>query len=203
MLLCLVSLYPLAQFYVHRVQIDDHGSAASRKHLSLIAWETIQKRPLMGHGAGNCHLACRDVADQSIYRAKWYYTVHCKYLVVWVETGIIGLLLFLIILASGFRQGISVWKTRDPELSVLGLAFVAALAGHMLHMSVDIFNSRSQVQILWFMLGLTAATYKIMNEGKFRIASRPSRFPRTSAQFQAVGTPSLQADVVHAMESIR
>ncbi len=161
MLLSAMSLYPLYVVYENRIQEGDGDSAIARKHLSLIALEMISERPIFGYGAGNCHLAGKKFADQSIYRAEWYYTIHSKYLLTWIETGAIGLATFLAVLGNGFRQGISAWRTRSPALSALGLAFAAALAGHTLHMAVDVFNSRTQVQMLWCVLGMTAAVGKL------------------------------------------
>ena len=175
LLLGLMSIYPLFHLYQNRIQDGDGGSASSRKHLSLIAMEMISERPLMGYGAGNGHLAGQRFADQSDYRAEWYYTIHSKYLLVWVETGIFGLLTFLAVIGTGFRHGISSWRTRDPALSVLGLAIFAALTGHALHMAVDIFNSRTQIQILWCMLGIAAAVYKLSHQEVFCTGSRLAR----------------------------
>lgn len=160
-LLAILSIYPLLQLYEKRIQHGDGESAASRKHLSLIAFEMIAERPLTGYGSGNCHLAGERFATQPQYRAEWYYTIHCKYLLVWVETGIFGLLAFLCVLGNGFRQAVAVWLLRTPALSGLGLAIAAALIGHSIHMLVDIFNSRSIVQMLWILLGLSAAIYRM------------------------------------------
>lgn len=152
--------YPLATIIQKRVVGDDEGSAESRKHLSLIAIETISKQPIFGYGAGNCHIACEPVANSGLYRSEWYYTIHCKYLLVWIETGIFGIIAFLLILGNGLRHGLTAWATRDRLLSPLGLACAAAISGHMVHMLVDIFNSRPQVQTLWAILGITAAIYQ-------------------------------------------
>ena len=160
LILAIVGAVPLAYIVQKRVMGDDEGSAESRKHLSLIAMETISHRPLFGYGAGNCHIACEPVANSGMFRSEWYYTIHCKYLLVWVETGVFGLLAFLLVLGNGLRQGLSAWAARDRLLSPLGLACAAAIAGHMVHMFVDIFNSRPQVETLWTVLGITAAIHQ-------------------------------------------
>jgi len=147
-------------------------------------------RPILGHGAGNSHLAGMSIGNEADYRGQWYYTVHSKYLVVWIETGIIGLLAFLAILGTGLRQGIATWRTRDPAFSALGLALAAVLAGHMLHMAVDIFNSRTQVQMLWCILGLVAAVYKLSHQEAFQPASVLRRRPvRLAAPGTATASP--------------
>lgn len=158
---CLVGLIPLARVVQKRVLQGDGGSAASRTHLAAIAFDTIADRPLMGHGVGNCHLAMLDAANQAAYREEWFYTVHCKYLLVWVETGLFGLLAFLAVLGRAVLWGWQAWLCRDRLLSVLGLAISIALLGHMVHMLVDIFNSRPQTQSLWVIMGLAAAVARL------------------------------------------
>lgn len=159
--LALVATVPLVNVVRKRILAGDDGSAGARKHLTAIAIETIRDRPLLGYGAGNCHLACMANASVSLYRAEWYYTIHCKYLLVWIETGIFGLLAFLCVLGNGIRQGIGVWLARDRFLAPIGLTLSLSILGHMTHMLVDIFNSRSQTQMLWIVLGVTAATFQI------------------------------------------
>ena len=169
MILAVMSVYPMFLIYKKRFEQGDGESAIARKHLSLIALEVISQRPILGHGSGNCHIAAQEIANQGEYRAKWYYTIHSKYLLVWIETGLLGLLAFLSVIGAGCRYGIATWRSRDPALSALGLALFAALAGHAVHMSVDVFNSRTQVQMLWCVLGLAAAVYKLSRPAVSRL----------------------------------
>ncbi|MDP1562712.1 MAG: O-antigen ligase family protein [Pirellulaceae bacterium] len=157
----ILTLIPLAQILQNRVLQGDEGSAESRVHLTAIALETIPKSPIFGHGAGNCHVACLPVANSAAFRSEWYFTVHCKYLVVWIETGIIGLIAFGLVLFNGVRQGVVAWSRQHRILSPLGMGCAAAIVGHSLHMFVDIFNSRPQVQTLWLVLGVVALTYRL------------------------------------------
>lgn len=162
-LLCLgiVSAFPVMYVIQNRVQDGDEGSAVARKHLAAIAWQAIQDRPFLGGGAGNCHIICQPYANQGQFRSEWYYTIHCKYLLVWVETGLIGLLAFLGFLGYIVQRGWSTWRMRDRLLSPLALSLVAAVMGHMVHMLVDIFNSRSQVQALWCCAGLIVCVHRM------------------------------------------
>lgn len=148
----LLGAYPLITVVRERVLGDDNGSAESRKHLSLIALEMIQDRPWFGFGAGNCHLAALPYADQSVYRAEWYYTIHCKYLLTWVETGIGGLITFLLVLATAMMYALRTWRSEDRVLATLGLAIFASLLGSMLHMVVDLFNSCVKCNCCGFIL---------------------------------------------------
>lgn len=157
----LAGAIPLKNVVEKRLQGNDNGSAEARIHLASIASEMIADQPWFGFGAGNCHVAGSRYADQAKYRSLWYYTVHCKYLLVWIETGVIGLLAFLLVLGNGLVQGLRTWFLKDRFLAPLGLALAVAIFGNMLHMLVDVFNSRTQVQVLWLILGLAAAVSAI------------------------------------------
>ena len=113
-------------------------------------------------------------ANQAIYRAEWYYTIHSKYLLTWVETGLGGLVCFLLVLGTALIYAFRAWQSEDRLLAALGLAIVASLLGSMLHMVVDLFNSRAQVQLLWVFIGLAAALYRITYLAESRTAGRRS-----------------------------
>lgn len=164
---------PLLYVVQKRVLGDDQGSAESRKHLSLIALATVQKSPIFGHGAGNCHLACAPAAESAAFRSEWYFTVHSKYLLVWVETGLIGLIAFLWMLFNALRYGLVGWMRGRRPLAILGIALFAAILGHMTHLAVDVFNSRPLVQTLWSVMGIAAAVYRLSLVAQNKRANRP------------------------------
>lgn len=157
----LLAVVPAISMLQNRVLKGDEGSAESRVHLTAIALETIPQSPWFGHGAGNCHLACLPAANSGNFRSEWYFTIHCKYLIVWIETGLIGLMAFASVLMNGIRYGMVAWWRRHPLLSPIGLGCAAAITGHAVHMFVDIFNSRPQVQTLWLVIGVAAAASRL------------------------------------------
>jgi O-antigen ligase len=95
------------------------------------------------------------------YADTFLYTVHNKYLLVWAETGIIGLGAFLGFLFAVTRRGWQGWQFRDRLLSPLALGFTVAIVGQMVHMFFDVFHSRPQVQVLWVVAGLVTAMHSI------------------------------------------
>ena len=172
-LLAVIGFIPLLEVVEKRITSGDNGSAEARIHLAAVAAQMIERAPMFGVGAGNCHLVGESFAHQAEYRSLWYYTVHCKYLLVWVETGFIGLIAFLIVVSGGIRDGVIAWFSRNRCLGPIGLGLAIAIAGHMLHMIVDIFNSRTQVQTLWALLGTGAAIRMItISEAKAELHTK-------------------------------
>ncbi|MCU1316116.1 MAG: O-antigen polymerase, partial [Candidatus Acidoferrum typicum] len=116
--------------------------------------------PVLGVGANNFTVVM-DRYLTSDFREGWLFAVHNKYLLVLAETGIVGLLAFLAFLLGALRKGWQCWVHRDSLLSPLALGFAAGIAGHMVHMSVDVFRGRPTQQLLWLIAGLLTAMLRI------------------------------------------
>jgi len=118
---------------------------------------------LLGVGANNYAVTFRQYLTPEFTGEFVFWVVHNKYLLVWTETGLIGLLAFLWFLLAHLRRGWLVWMRRDHLLSPLALGFTAAIMGQMAHMFFDVFHSRPQVQMLWIAAGLLTAMRNIDN----------------------------------------
>lgn len=138
----------------------DGGAAYSRIPLARLALHMIRDHPLLGVGANNFLVALPQYVTPEFSR-EWLFTVHNKYLLVWAETGIFALAAFLWFLLTTLQRGWQVWKLNDHFLSPLALGFTLVIVGHMLHMTVDIFNARLFVQMLWLIAGLITAMNNI------------------------------------------
>ncbi len=168
--LALLAVAPFLDSVLLRLSSDAAGSAYSRIPLMKLAMSIISQHPIFGVGANNFAFVMGSYVSLDI-AGEWLNTVHNKYLLVWAETGTIGLVAFLLFLGSILSQSRRVWRGNDPLLAPLALAFGAAVTGHMLHMCVDMFNGRPNVQILWI-IGAMAASIAGIDVSK-RMASQP------------------------------
>jgi putative inorganic carbon (HCO3(-)) transporter len=132
------------------------GTVQSRVPLMELALRIIMDNPLLGVGVNNFPIVMAQYATLGLSGA-WLYAVHNKYLLVWAETGVGGLVAFMWFLLATIRHGWQGWKLSDRTLSPLALGCTAAVVGQMAHMLVDIFNTRPQIQLLWLVAGLIAA----------------------------------------------
>jgi putative inorganic carbon (hco3(-)) transporter len=131
---------------VNRLSGDDRGAARSRVSLMQTAFDIIGDDPVLGVGANNYTVALE--RHMSRFGNQWLFTVHNQYLIVWAETGIVGLAGLLWFLVTTLRHGWRRWTLTDAWLSPLALGFTAALIGQMAHMHADVFNARPQLQLL-------------------------------------------------------
>lgn len=148
----------------NRVFGDDEGSAHGRIPLYQMAWAMICDHPITGVGINNCAASAGEYATRPEMRGEWFWTIHNRYLLEWVETGVFGLVMYLVFLVSTVWKGWQVWRRNDRLLSPLALALILAISGQMVHMLVDVFNSRPQVQSLWLCAALVAAIGRIGEE---------------------------------------
>jgi O-antigen ligase len=131
-------------------------SAESRGPLTLLALRMIRDHPWLGVGVNNFVFHLKDYVSAE-FSGLWITTVHNKYLLVWAESGLLGLLTFVWFLVATLRQGWQIWKRQDRLLAPLALAFSLAIVAWMIHMTVELYNSRIQLLMLWLMAGVITA----------------------------------------------
>lgn len=163
-LLIAVAVLALASLFAGDVAkrlTDDRGAAQRTAHgrlpLMVTASKMIKDHPIMGVGPNNYSIALRNYGALYGYWGDWVYVVHNKYMLVLSETGIGGFVAYLCFLLQSISRGWRVWRRDDPVLSPLALGVAVAIAGHMTHMFVDIFNDRPSIQLLWTLAALTTA----------------------------------------------
>jgi O-antigen ligase len=125
-----------------------------------LAFRIIEDNPVLGVGSNNFSV----VMDRYLIpelRSGFVFAVHNKYLLVWAETGTLGLLAYLAFLLGTLRKSWQCWRFQDRFLSTIGLALGAGLAGHMLHMTVEVFNGRPLAQLICLTAGLLTAMHRI------------------------------------------
>jgi O-antigen ligase len=144
-----------------RIAGDDNGSVEGRLPLIEISKSMIAENPL-GVGGNNWDRVAERHAARARFRGEWYYFVHNKYLLLWAETGWLGLLAYLTFLGSTLACGWRAFKQNDRILSPLALGLSAAFAGQMIHMSMDVFNGRPQIQLLWLVAAVIVAISNIL-----------------------------------------
>jgi O-antigen ligase len=159
--LVIMMLFP--DIILTRLFGDDGGAAEGRFPLNELAIDMATDNLLLGVGANNFAYVMPDYLGPEFTRI-WVYTVHNKYLLVWSEVGTFGLISFVSFLLVTLGCAWRVWRIGHRFYSVLALALLGAVAGHAVHLSVDIFNNRPIVQMLWMFSGLIMALYAMTRE---------------------------------------
>lgn len=156
------------------VRLAQYNNLAARSRLPLmeLAFSMIRDRPLLGVGANN-FAAALDPYVTVEYSQSWVSTVHNKYLLVWAETGIGALIAFLWTMVAAVSAGWRLSRLRDPMISPIAFGLAVGLIASMIHMTVDLFHGRAQLQMMWAVIGLTLAAGRLARPAA--IAATPDR----------------------------
>lgn len=135
---------------IERLTGVDGGSAMARLPLMRLAWAMIADNIFLGVGANQFALRSADYLTGSLGDA-WLNTVHNKYLLVWAENGIGGVLAFVWMLNVLLRRAWRGMQSTDLDHAKISLALFAAVCGQAIHMLFDVYHSRPQVQAFWLL----------------------------------------------------
>jgi O-antigen ligase len=156
-LLLAVGGYAITEGFSHYNERFKISSLDTRRDLWVGAWGLIGEQPFVGHGLG----AFRDAYPHyvnahpqfypyyvDLYNALW---PHQLYLAMWVESGLIALVGFLVFLVRwGMRQMREYWTS--PHWIVI--ASIAAMLAIFLHGWLDTPYFKNDLSILFWMIFL-------------------------------------------------
>lgn len=156
-------------------------AAQARIPLMELAVRMLGDAPILGVGANNFSIALSEYLTVE-YSQAWIFTVHNKYLLVWVEAGLLALAMFMWFLTSALRRAWRVVRIGDPMLSPIALGLMAGVVSNMIHMLVDIFNGRPQTHALWLVVGLIIATEALTRRADRGPAVMVDPYPAAATQ---------------------
>ncbi len=184
-LVCAVLVFPAVYL---RITESDQRSSESRIAMMQQASLIIQRNPVFGVGIGGYNRAARaNIPEQFAHLSPWFQdellkgVVHNKYLLVMSETGSIGLVLFVLMLARFVLAVPRETQWSDPVLFALGLGITGGIFGQAVFYLFDHFYTDARIAISYLYFGLLAAVLKLQRR------SYSEAQPKVSQQ--AIGIP--------------
>jgi hypothetical protein len=142
-----------------RLTTPTGSSTYSRIYLMQISMKMILNRPLLGHGVNNWnlsyipyHQATYDPHDSLIEFKGYYHVVHNIFFIIAVDTGLVGLFLFLWILFEMGKNALAGLRTRDPFVASLSMGLLTCLVSFCIVETFDF--SYLQYEFILFMFWL-------------------------------------------------
>ena len=159
---------PSAVEHLQSTTQGDARFAEGRYTIWQIAWRMAEDNPVLGVGGGNFseaslgYLLEPGAAPRSDLIINRSIIVHNTYLETLVEYGVIGVGLFLALIAfclSALVKAVRAFKrSGDREMELLSRALIAALAGILV---ADIFISEQFSKALWLLLAMGPAMLSV------------------------------------------
>ena len=117
---------------------EDLSSIGQRLYFAEKTWVLIQEKPLLGWGTGAYHDQFCRVADTQVWCDAGRFHPHNQVLFIWMEHGLLGLLLLLGLILTPMAR---VWRESGPRAVVLagfsGLFLVGSLTHGSLWLSTE------------------------------------------------------------------
>jgi O-antigen ligase len=167
-----------------RLTQDDRGASLSRVPLMKLALNMIQEHPFIGVGVNNFSIALPHYISSEL-RGEWMHVVHNQYLLVFAETGVIGLFLYLLILVVIIHTCVRCIKYNDPVISPLSTGILSGVIALSVFMTVELSVSRLTVQLFWIMAAIAMAAEKLIRTNKGGI---PKHVDAVDTEFLTYGT---------------
>ncbi len=143
-----------------RLTRDDKGSADSRGPLAEIAFNMIRANPVIGVGINNFGVVLYDYVEADQFGA-WLHLVHNRWLLIWSETGTIGMAFYVAFYLTTIWQGWLIVRKGHPVYAPVALGIIASMLGAGGHMMVEIYKWRILQQIIWTDAALIVAMSRL------------------------------------------
>ena len=180
-----VALAPTAA----RERVAHPEGGTGRVDIWTVGWRMVEAHPITGVGAGNFVTSSVDylLRPGVIHRADFIVdnpkVAHNTYLQLLAELGIVGLLLFLTIVASVLRFAARAARmflaAGDSEMATLSQAILIAIVGYLI---ASFFDSREFSSDLWLLMSLAAA---MLGLARAEASERQVSEPRSLAALPA------------------
>lgn len=164
-LLAIVFFAPFAERIYERLTADDDGSAAIRLPLLEVAGRIIDDNPLVGVGINNYRQTMTKYDETGIFVSQVFPApVHNLFAHVTAEIGVIGGVLFGLLIVAALIENGRTMTAGDRWLFALGLAVAAGLVAFIISAMKEpgsLGSTRPPMRTLFFLFGLTLALSRL------------------------------------------
>lgn len=164
LLVGLLVVVVLASFFsapiIDRLTRDDKGSAEARGPLAEIAFNIIRANPVIGVGLNNFGIVLFDYVEADQFGA-WLNLVHNRWLLIWAETGTIGMIFYVSFYFTTIWQAWKLVRRGHPVYGPIALGIMASMLGAGTHMLMEIYKWRILQQMIWTDAALIVALARL------------------------------------------
>jgi O-antigen ligase len=152
--------------FIIRAEADHEAALAERNNLTRVAWNMYYDHPVAGVGFGTYDSVKRDYLPPDW--SGWLYTVHTRYLLILAETGTVGFAALILVYFVVLRAAYLGIRKIASEFRPLQVSLVAGLVAIYWEQVWDIFNSRPQGYLYWFLASMAVALPRALPASRVR-----------------------------------
>jgi putative inorganic carbon (HCO3(-)) transporter len=157
---------------INRWTADDNGSADARGPLAQIAFNMIRANPVVGVGSNNFGVVLFDYVEMDQFSA-WLHIVHNDWLLVWSETGTIGVIFYVGFWLASIIQAIRLVRSPHPVYAVVATGILASMLGTSVFMMIERSSWRNLLELAWVEAALLTAMVRLQKQEAKPGAEKP------------------------------
>lgn len=173
-LVTIVALSPIVYFYLSQRPENIPNRLLQYKAPARM----IQSHPILGVGLNNSTALSRSYAPEEGSLGR----VHSQYLVIASETGLVGLLLFLLFFGLAARDAWRLSGSTDREIALVATGLIGSFVSVGIHVAVDIFYRDPLYTLLFCYAGLIMAMKRLDPTPGVLGQERPNGFVASPAR---------------------
>ena len=173
-LLVLFAFAALAVVYPKMATRVANNAADSEERWGLmrIAWSVIRAHPILGVGAGTYTFAFSNYVPKELL-GTWLFVVHNAYLLRWAETGLVGVICYLMFLYCTLGDGLKLSQSGDRDLAIFGIGWTGGLVALLWEMWWDTSTAYAPNGLVWALAGFAAAAWRIDRKARATAEALP------------------------------
>lgn len=127
----------------------------NRGHLMQTALNMIKQYPLTGIGL-NTYSSVMEQYTSIYVPHSWIHQVHNKYLLIWAETGVLGLIGFLWLLLVSLAKLLKLIRSKNHFISILAIGLFGSFIAIGIHMNFESYSGGNIVLQFWLIIAMIA-----------------------------------------------
>lgn len=154
----LLALFIILSPFLPKDKVDDiigYSSMQDRFYMWRIGWKIFLEHPIIGNGFNTFFLKFKEYREDEFKNKRGSYA-HNGYLQIAADTGILGLMVFLLLICTAFRNIFKYIKeVKNAFYGTFALGLAAGLFAFLIHSFFDTnLQSLPLVTLFWFCLAL-------------------------------------------------
>jgi O-antigen ligase len=150
-------------FIAGRVEASHGDDALIRWRLVLVAWEMIKSHPLLGIGLNTATHQLATYAARAGAEG-WVFIVHNQFLLLWAETGLVGLVAFVSLFRIAIGCALRLLRALDPELRNAGLWLFWSLIVVIWALNMDHVSGAPTYKLVFFLFGVATGAARLAGD---------------------------------------
>jgi O-antigen ligase len=157
----LMILFAAWPFIAGRVEANHVDDYETRRQLVDIAVQMIKTHPLIGIGLNTATSQVKAYAAQ-VGATGWVFIVHNQFLLIWAETGLLGILAFISLFRIGLQAASRLKRCADPELRNAGLWLFWSLVTLIWALNMDNVSGAATYKLVFILLAVAVGAARLV-----------------------------------------